>query len=82
MRYRLRFPDHVNYFTPATLRGIARRAGATTNGPTDVNPTGDSLWGYSGKRGRIPRVGLFEETLQSDELREIPKVAMICRPPA
>lgn len=37
---------HVNYFTPATLREIARRAGVTTNyGPTDVNPTGDSLWG-------------------------------------
>jgi methyltransferase family protein len=41
-----RFPDHVNYFTPRTLREIARRAGFTTHyGPTDRNPTSDSLWG-------------------------------------
>jgi SAM-dependent methyltransferase len=41
-----RFPDHVNYFTPATLREIARRAGFTTHfGPTDRNPVSDSLWG-------------------------------------
>jgi hypothetical protein len=41
-----RFPDHVNYFTPATLREIARRAGFTTHyGLTDRNPTSDSLWG-------------------------------------
>ena len=41
-----RFPDHVNYFTPATLRDIARRAGFTTHyGPTDRNPVSDSLWG-------------------------------------
>jgi hypothetical protein len=41
-----RFPDHVNYFTPATLREIARSAGFTTHyGPTDRNPVSDSLWG-------------------------------------
>jgi hypothetical protein len=41
-----RFPDHVNYFTPATLREIARRAGFSTHhGPTDRNPVSDSLWG-------------------------------------
>jgi Methyltransferase domain len=40
-----RFPDHVNYFTPATLREIARRAGFTTHyGLTDRNPVSDSLW--------------------------------------
>jgi methyltransferase family protein len=40
-----RFPDHVNYFTPRTLREIARRAGFTTHyGPTDRNPVSDSLW--------------------------------------
>ena len=41
-----RFPDHVNYFTPDTLREIARRAGFSTHyGPTDRNPVSDSLWG-------------------------------------
>ncbi len=40
-----RFPDHVNYFTPATLREIARRAGFTTHyGLADRNPLSDSLW--------------------------------------
>jgi hypothetical protein len=41
-----RFPDHVNYFTPTTLREIARRAGFSTHyGLTDRNPVSDSLWG-------------------------------------
>jgi len=41
----LRYPDHVNYFTPATLREIARRAGFTTHfGVTGNNPVSDSLW--------------------------------------
>ena len=41
-----RFPDHVNYFTPATLAEIARRAGFSTHyGLTDRNPVSDSLWG-------------------------------------
>jgi hypothetical protein len=41
-----RFPDHVNYFTPTTLRELARRAGFTTHyGLTDINPVSDSLWG-------------------------------------
>jgi hypothetical protein len=41
-----RFPDHVNYFTPGTLRAIADRAGFTTHyGLTDCNPVSDSLWG-------------------------------------
>jgi len=41
-----RFPDHVNYFTPATLSEIARRAGFRTQyGWGDRNPTSDSLWG-------------------------------------
>ncbi len=41
-----RFPDHVNYFTPATLAEIARRAGFSTHyGLADRNPLSDSLWG-------------------------------------
>ena len=41
-----RFPDHVNYYTPATLREMARRAGFTTHyGWSDTNPVSDSLWG-------------------------------------
>jgi len=41
-----RFPDHVNYFTPGTLREIADRAGFSTHyGLTDRNPVSDSLWG-------------------------------------
>lgn len=41
-----RFPDHVNYFTPATLAEIARRTGFSTHyGLTDRNPVSDSLWG-------------------------------------
>ncbi len=41
-----RFPDHVNYFTPATLREIARRTGFRAQyGWGDRNPISDSLWG-------------------------------------
>jgi hypothetical protein len=41
-----RFPDHVNYFTPATLSEIARRTGFRAQyGWGDRNPTSDSLWG-------------------------------------
>jgi len=41
-----RFPDHVNYFTPATLAEIARRTGFQAQyGWGDRNPTSDSLWG-------------------------------------
>ncbi|HEY2136101.1 MAG TPA: class I SAM-dependent methyltransferase [Xanthobacteraceae bacterium] len=41
-----RFPDHVNYYTPSTLREMARRAGFTTHfSVPDVNPLSDSLWG-------------------------------------
>ncbi len=41
-----RFPDHVNYFTPATLSEIARRSGFRAEyGWGDRNPTSDSLWG-------------------------------------
>ncbi len=40
-----RFPDHVNYFTPRTLREIARRAGFDAQYRWgDRNPTSDSLW--------------------------------------
>ncbi len=41
-----RFPDHVNYYTPATLRRLAEAAGYTVRrfGPTDRIATSDNMW--------------------------------------
>lgn len=41
-----RFPDHLNYFTPATLSDIAVRGGfrADFRGPTYKMPISDNMW--------------------------------------
>lgn len=41
-----RFPDHVNYFTPATLREMVRRSGLEVArfGWRDRLPTSDNMW--------------------------------------
>lgn len=40
-----RFPDHVNYFTPQTLRALAARTGFTTIMRwRDCLPTDDNMW--------------------------------------
>lgn len=41
-----RFPDHVNYFTPATLRLLVRRAGLSVARMNllDRLPTNDNMW--------------------------------------
>lgn len=42
----LRFPDHVNYFTPDTLRRMVEKAGLMVRafGPTYRPPTSDNMW--------------------------------------
>lgn len=42
----LRFPDHVNYFTPKTLEKMVRRAGLSVYrfGLIDRLPTSDNMW--------------------------------------
>ena len=40
-----RYPDHLNYFTPRTLREMAGRAGFTASfGRTGRLPTSDNMW--------------------------------------
>ena len=40
-----RYPDHLNYFTPRTLAGMAAKAGfATKWGATGRLPTSDNMW--------------------------------------
>jgi len=40
-----RYPDHLNYFTPDTLRAIAGKAGFETSfGLTGCLPTSDNMW--------------------------------------
>jgi SAM-dependent methyltransferase len=40
-----RYPDHLNYFTPSTLRSMAAKAGfATRFGATGNLPTSDNMW--------------------------------------
>lgn len=41
-----RFPDHLNYFTPATLQGLVEDAGFTVRrfGILDRMPTSDNMW--------------------------------------
>jgi len=46
-----RYPDHLNYFTPSTLRRMADQAGFTTTfGPTGRLPTSDNMWAILAKR--------------------------------
>lgn len=41
----IRLPDHVNYFTWASLTDMARRAGYSARAPFGVNlPTNDNMW--------------------------------------
>ncbi len=41
----LRFPDHLNYFTPASLKQMATKAGFTVKtGPTYQLPTSDNMY--------------------------------------
>jgi SAM-dependent methyltransferase len=45
-----RYPDHLNYFTPATLRAMAARAGFVTQfGLTGRIPTNDNMWAVLAK---------------------------------
>ena len=47
-----RFPDHLNYFTPKTLRAMAMRAGLKIRfGLTDRLPTSDNMWAVLTKVG-------------------------------
>lgn len=40
-----RYPDHLNYFTPTTLRAMAAKAGFETSfGLTGKLPTSDNMW--------------------------------------
>jgi len=46
-----RYPDHLNYFTPATLRRMAAEAGLDTRfGVGGRLPTGDNMWAALSKR--------------------------------
>lgn len=46
-----RYPDHVNYFTPASLRAMAGRAGfAADFGLTGAIPTSDNMWAVLRRR--------------------------------
>lgn len=46
-----RFPDHVNYFTPATLRSLVQHSGLrlVQFGWRDHPPTSDNMWLVAGK---------------------------------
>lgn len=45
-----RYPDHLNYFTPATLREMASKAGFETRfGATGKLPTSDNMWAVLSK---------------------------------
>ena len=47
-----RYPDHLNYFTPRTLSGMAERAGFTASfGLTGRLPTSDNMWAVLAKPG-------------------------------
>ncbi|MGA7329827.1 MAG: class I SAM-dependent methyltransferase [Rhodomicrobium sp.] len=51
-----RYPDHLNYFTPASLRGIAKMAGFSTNFRwRDRLPTDDNMWAVLRKPAAIPQ---------------------------
>jgi SAM-dependent methyltransferase len=46
-----RFPDHVNYFTPASLTAMAAKAGFTTEfGLLGALPTSDNMWATMRRR--------------------------------
>ena len=47
-----RYPDHLNYFTPSTLREMADQAGFTTTfGLTGRLPSSDNMWAILAKPG-------------------------------
>lgn len=47
-----RYPDHLNYFTPASLKAMAARCGYRTRfGPTDRLPTSDNMYAVLSKDG-------------------------------
>ena len=46
-----RYPDHLNYLTPKTLRVMAARAGFRTHfGLIGALPTSDNMWAVLTKR--------------------------------
>jgi hypothetical protein len=46
-----RYPDHLNYFTPQTLRGLAEGCGYRVRfGLTDRLPTSDNMYAVLTKR--------------------------------
>jgi hypothetical protein len=46
-----RYPDHLNYFTPASLRRMAEACGYEARfGPTDRLPTSDNMYARLHKR--------------------------------
>ena len=49
-----RFPGHVNYFTPASLESMVKKAGLTTVsfGPFDRFPLSDNMWMVV-RKGRV-----------------------------
>jgi hypothetical protein len=51
-----RYPDHLNYFTPASLKAMAAGCGYRTRfGPTDRLPTSDNMYAVLSKdRDRGP----------------------------
>jgi SAM-dependent methyltransferase len=47
-----RYPDHLNYFTPKTLRAMADKAGFDTGfGAAGLIPASDNMWAVLTKRG-------------------------------
>ena len=46
-----RFPDHLNYFTPKTLRAACNKAGLTMRRFSIIDrfPTSDNMWAIAGK---------------------------------
>jgi hypothetical protein len=49
-----RFPDHVNYFTPASLQAMVRAAGleVVRMRAVDRLPTSDNMWLVAGRSAR------------------------------
>jgi SAM-dependent methyltransferase len=52
----IRLPDHLNYFTPATLRRMAEEAGLEVRfDRLSLLPTADNMWAVLTKPSRAPR---------------------------